>query len=75
MWPPRCLRLEFEEAGFEPDENSEPQPPRRRKRARRGVNPFIEAEACVDGDASGAEANYDGNDDFDRFIVADDDEF
>ena len=72
MWPPR---LEFDKADYEQDENAEPEPPRRQKRARRRVNPFIDAEAGVDGDASNDEETDDENNDLDGFIVADDVEF
>ena len=72
MWPPRRPRLELEEADFEPDENAEPEPPRRRKRTRRRVNPFSDVEAVVDGNASGDEGTDDENDDLDGFIVFDD---
>ena len=36
------------------------------------MNPFIDAEAGVDGDASNDEGSDDENDDLDGFIVADD---
>ena len=75
VWPPRRPRLELEEADYEQDENAKPAPPRRRKRARRRVNPFNTAEAGVDGDASGDEETDDENNDLDGFIVADDVEF
>ena len=75
VWPPRRLRLEFEEADYEQEENAEPEPPRRRKRANRHVNHFIDSEAGVDGDASGDEGTDDKNDDLDGFIIADDVEF
>ena len=39
------------------------------------MNPFIDAEPCVDGDASNDEESDDENDDLDGFIVADDIEF
>ena len=74
VWPPRRPRLELEEADYEQEDN-EPEPPRRRKRARRRMNPFIDAEAGVDGDASGDEGTDDENDDLDGFIVADDVKF
>ena len=45
------------------------------KQARRRVNPFIDAEAGVDGDACNDEGSEDENDDLDKFIVADDIEF
>ena len=57
------------------EEGTEPQPLRCRKRARRRANPFIDAEAGVDGDASGEEGTDDENDDLDGFIVADDVEY
>ena len=44
-------------------------------KARRRVNPFIDAETGVDGDARNDEGSDDENDDLDRFIVADDIEF
>ena len=74
MWPPRRPRLELEEAEYEQEDN-EPEPPRRRKRARRRVNPFIDAEAGVDKDASGDEGTEEENDELDGFLVADDVEF
>ena len=45
------------------------------KRARRRVNPFIDAEVVVDGDASNDEGSDDENDYLDGSIVADDIEF
>ena len=39
------------------------------------MNPFLDAEAGVDGDASGDEGTDDKNDDLDGFNLADDDEF
>ena len=39
------------------------------------MNPFIDAEAGVDKDASNDEETDDENDDLDGFIVADDVEF
>ena len=75
VWPPLRPRLELEEADYEQDENAKPEPPRRRKRARRRVNPFIDAEAGVDGDASGDKETDDENNYLDGFIVTDDVEF
>ena len=66
MWRPRRQLIELEEADYKQDENAEPQPPRRR------VNPLIDAEAGVDGDASNDEGPEDDNDDLNGFIVADD---
>ena len=51
------------------------EPPRRRKRARRRANPFIDSEAGVDGEASGDEGSDDETDDLGKFILADDVEF
>ena len=75
VWPPRRPHLELEDSDYEQDCNSEPEPPRRRKKAIRRTNPFIDAEAGVDGDASGDEGTKDKNDDLDGFIIADDLEF
>ena len=75
VWQPRHPRIEFEEADYEQNENAKPEPPRRRKKTRRRVNPFIDAEAGVDGDASNDEGTDDKNDDLDGFIIADDVEF
>ena len=75
VWPPRRPRLELEKAEYEQEDEAEPQPPRRRKRKRRCVNPFIDAEAGVDGDASGDKGTDYENDDLDGFIVTDDIEF
>ena len=68
VWPPRRQRVDSEI-----EDEDEPQAPRRRMKARRRANPFIETEAGVDGDAS--EDESDGNDDLDDFIVPDDVEF
>ena len=75
VWPPRRLRLEFVVCYYEQEEDTELQPPRRRKRARRSANPFIDAEAGVDGEASDDERSDDENDVLAGFIVADDVEF
>ena len=75
VWPPRRLHLELEHGDYEQDSDAEPEPPRRRKKARRRTNPFIDAEAGVDGDASCDIGTEDENDDFYGFIVADDVEF
>ena len=75
VWPPRRPRLELEEADYKQDENAEPKPARRQKKARRRVNPFIDAEAGVEGDVSNDEGTDDENEDLDGFIVADDVEF
>ena len=72
MWPPRRPHLEFDDGDYEQEENTEPQPVRRRQSARRYANPFIDTEAGVDGNASGDEGTDNDNDDLDGFIVADD---
>ena len=55
MWPHRRPHLEFEDGDYEQEEDTEPQPVRRRKNARRRANPFIDTEAGVAGNASGDE--------------------
>ena len=75
VWPPRRPHLEFNDGDYEQKEGTEPQPVRRRKSALRCANPFIDAEAGVDGDASGDEGTDDENNDLDGFIVADDVEY
>ena len=72
VWPPRCPHLEFDDGHYEQLENTEPEPPRRRKKVRLCVNPFIDAEGGVDGDASNDKEFDEENDDLDGFIVADD---
>ena len=75
VWPPRRPHLEFDDGHYEQEKDTEPEPPKQRKNARRRVNPFIDAEAGVDGDASNDEGFDDENDELDGFIVADDIEF
>ena len=75
VWPPCRPHLELEDGDYEQESDAEPEPPRRRKKARRRTNLFIDAEAGVDGDASGDDRTEDENDDLDGFIVADDVEF
>ena len=75
VWPPRRPLLEFDDGDYEQEENTEQEPPIRRKKARRRVNPFIDSEAGVDGDASNDEESDNEKDDLDGFIVADDIEF
>ena len=72
VWPPRRPHVEFDDGDYEQEEDTEPQPVRRRKNARRRANPFINTEAGVDGHASGDENTDNENDDLDSFIVADD---
>ena len=67
--------MEFDDGDYELEEDTEQEPPRRRKIARRRLNPFIDSEAGVDLDASNDEESDDENDDLDGFIVADDIEF
>ena len=75
VWPPRRPHLEFDDCNNEQEEDTEQEPPRRRKNARRRVNPFIDAEAGVNGDASNEKESDDKNDDLGGFIVADNIEF
>ena len=75
VWLLRRPHLEFDDGDHEQQEDTEPEPPKRRKTVRRRVNLFIDAEAGVDGNASNDEGSDDKNDDFDGFIVADDIEF
>ena len=71
MRPQPRSHLEFDNGDYE-EVDIEPEPPRRRKKARSCVNPFIDAEAGWDGDATNDEGSDDENDDLDGFIVADD---
>ena len=75
MWSPRRPHLERENGDYEQESDAEPEPPRRRKNARRCNIPFIDAEVNVDGVASGNEGTKNENDDLDSFIVADDVEY
>ena len=72
MWPPRRLHLELEDGDYEQHSDGEPKPPRRRNKARRGTNPFIDVKTGVDGRSIGDEGSGDENNDLDGFIVADD---
>ena len=63
VWPPRCQHLKLEDGDYEQESDPEPEPPRGRKKARRRTNPFISAEAGVEGDASGDEEIKDKNND------------
>ena len=71
MWPPRRPHINFDNGDYEQQEDAEPEPPKRRKKARRCANPFIDAEAGVDGEASGDGGSDNENDDVDGFIIAD----
>ena len=73
--PTRRPHMEFDDWDYKQDEDAEPEQTRRRKRARRSENPFIDAEAVLDGDASGDEKTDDENDDLQGFIIADDVEY
>ena len=75
MWPPRRLLFEFDDGDYEQEEDTDPQPVIRKKRARRRANQFIDAETWEDGDGSSDEETDDENDDLDGFIVADDVEY
>ena len=75
VWPPRRPHLEFDDGYYEQEKDTEPEPPKRRNNERHCVNPFIDAEAGVDGDASNDEGSDNENDDLNGFIVADDIEF
>ena len=68
--PPRRLLMEFDDGDYE-EEDAEPAPFRRRKKARPRANPFIDAEAGVLGDASSEGGSYDEIDGQDGFIAAD----
>ena len=64
--------LKFVDGDYKHDKITEPEPQRRRKKARRRVNPFIKSEARVDWNASGDDGTDDENDDLNKFIVVDD---
>ena len=69
VWPPRRSHMEFETGDYEQDEEVEPEPARRWKRVRRCANPFLDAEAGLDGDASDDEAPDNKIDDLNGFIM------
>ena len=71
MSPPRRPHMEFNDGDYAQAEKAEPEPPKQQKKARSRANPVIEAEAGVDGEASGDERSNVDNDYLDRFIVAD----
>ena len=62
VWPPRRPHMEFDDGDYKQEEEVQPEPLRRRKRARCHANPFIETEAGVDGDVSGDELTDKEND-------------
>ena len=61
VWPPRRPQLAFDDGDYEQEEDTEFQPVRHQKSARRRANPFIDAEAGVNGDASNDEGTDDEN--------------
>ena len=67
--PPRRAHLKFEEEDYK-QEYYEIKPTKRRKKVRR-ANLFIDAEAGVDGEASGDEVSDNENNDWNGYIVAD----
>ena len=71
MVSPRRLRMEFDVGNYKQKDVNEPEPPKHRKRAKRSANPFIDAEAGVNGEASGDEKSDDKNYNLDKFIAAD----
>ena len=75
VWPQRRLHLEFDDGDYEQEDDTEPEPPKRRKIKRRRVNLFIDAKAGVDGDASKDKGSDDNNYDLYGFIVDDNIEF
>ena len=75
VWPFCRPHLQLENGDYEQESDAETEQSRRRKKPRRRINPFIDAMAGVDGDASGDEGTEDKNDDLNGFIVADDVEF
>ena len=75
MWPPRRPHLKFDDGDYKQEEDTGTELPRRRKKARCRVNPFIDAEAGVDKEASNDKGSNNENDDLDGFVVADEIEF
>ena len=72
IWPPRCQQIKFKDGDYEQNENVEPVQARRRKRAQRRANLYINAEAEVEGDANGVKRTADEIDDLGGFILVDD---
>ena len=70
-WLPRRPHLEFDDGDYEQDKDIEPAPPKQRQNAQRRVNPFIDAEADVEGEASNEERSDNENNNFNEFIIAD----
>ena len=75
MWTLRRPHLQLDEGNYKQEENAKPEPLRRRKKARRRANSFIDAEVGVNGDASSDEITDEDNNDLAKFIVTDDIEF
>ena len=75
MWPSRRTHVVFDDGNYAQEMDTEPELPKRREKARRLVNLFIDGEAGVDRDASNDEGSDDEYDDLDGFIVDDDIEF
>ena len=69
QWGHLASHLECDDGDYEHKEDTEPEPPRRRTKARHRVNLFIEAESSVDWDASNDEESDNNNDDLDGFIL------
>ena len=65
---PRRLQLEFYDGDYRPEEDTEPELLRRGKKTRLRMNPFIDADAGVDGDASNNDGFEDENDDLDDLL-------
>ena len=75
VWPPSRPHMKFDDVNYDQEEDTQPQPVKRRKNARRRANPFIDTEAGVNGNASGDEQTDDEDDDLDSFIEADNVEY
>ena len=75
VWPPRRLHMEFDNRNYKHEEDTAPEPPRRRIKVNCRANSFINPEAGMDGDGSGDNRTDDENDDLTGFIVANDVEF
>ena len=70
VWLPCRLHLELNDSDNEQNSDVEPEPPKRRKKAWRSTNLFIDAETCVDGNAGSDEKTDDEIDDLDKFSLA-----
>ena len=75
MWP-RTKRIRLNASNLDESDGGAEPPIQRKKQRRHRPCLFIDAEAAVEGDASGDEAaDDDEDDDLGRFIVSDDVEF